>query len=129
MADRGDGRSHRLRSFYVNMLKRYGLRQLNMLERNHHEGYLRHRRGRGEQLLAATAQSAETIEPCDGALDHPAALQVNCNVSHIINALKERILPPARISWALSNPSLGHNATALLPPAASKITTRYATSA
>ncbi len=34
-----------------------------------------------------------------------------------------------RISWALLKPSLGHNAPALLPPAASKIPPRYATSA
>ncbi len=34
-----------------------------------------------------------------------------------------------RISWALSKPPLGHNAPALLPPGASKIPPRYATSA
>ncbi len=65
------------RTYFVNVLKRYGLLQLNMLEQYHHEGHLRHRSRRGEQLLVATAQPAETVKPRDGALDYPAALQGN----------------------------------------------------
>ncbi len=48
-----------------------------MLEQYHHECHLRHCSRRGEQLLVARAQSAETVRPSNRALDNPATIQGN----------------------------------------------------